>query len=81
MENQNCSTSERKEILVPDQTAFILETQKFDKLITAAELEVARLKNARASYIFDNNMQLALKKYSQNNQVPAPAKKRTLKND
>jgi len=26
-------------------------------------------------------MQLALKKYSQNNQVPAPAKKRTLKND
>lgn len=51
---------ENKEITVDEQTAIFLKLQEFDKHITAAELEVARLKNAKAVYVFDTNVQCIL---------------------
>jgi len=52
--------NENKEIAVDEQTAIFLKLQEFDKHITAAELEVARLKNAKAVYVFDTNVQCIL---------------------
>jgi hypothetical protein len=71
------------EIFVDEQTAVFLKIQEFDKHITAAELEVARLKNAKAVYVFDTNVQLALKKHSQSNNAAAqpPAEKKVKKYD
>lgn len=63
--------TEKPEIFVDEQTAIFLKTQEFDKHITAAELEVARLKNAKAVYVFDTNVQFALKKHSQSNDAAA----------
>jgi hypothetical protein len=51
---------ENKEITVDFQTAFNIGILEFDKKITAAELEVARLKNERANFIFDKNVQCIL---------------------
>jgi hypothetical protein len=51
---------ENKEITVDFQTAFNIGILEFDKKITAAELEVARLKNAKAVYVFDTNVQCIL---------------------
>jgi hypothetical protein len=71
----------KPEIFVDEQTAIFLKIQEFDKHITAAELGVARLKNAKAVYVFDTNVQCALKKYSQSNDVAAqpPAEKKSKK--
>ena len=59
--------NENKEITVDEQTAIFLKLQEFDKHITAAELEVARLKNAKAVYVFDTNVQCILNAKQQEN--------------
>ena len=56
------SQAEQKTINVDAQTIFTLKLQEFDKKITEAELEVARLKNAKCTFIYDSNVQVVLQK-------------------
>jgi len=39
------------------QTAMAIRLQEFDKKIAAAELEVAKLKSEKFSYVYDTNVQ------------------------
>jgi hypothetical protein len=65
---------ENKEIKVDFQTAFNIGILEFDKKITEAELKVSQLKNERANFIFDKNVQCILNAKQQENATDETSK-------
>jgi hypothetical protein len=69
----------QEQIKVPEEVAYTLKLQQFDKEIATAETKIAELKQQKAEYIFQRNLDIVIKQSKEQmikQQVEEEAKKK-----
>jgi hypothetical protein len=71
-----------EKINVPEEVAYSLKLYQFDKEITTAEMKVAELKQQKAAYMFQRNLDIIVKQNKEQllkAQIEEETKKRLIK--